>query len=485
MDTDRLAESLLRALGGKDNVVSAVNCMTRLRIRVKNSAEVREEDLKAPEGVLRVTRPQEGYLEIVLGPGAARRCMEALKAMGVPTAQAAGGPEAAAVPEDAPADSRFRKRLRQLCRTFGAVFAPLIPGIVAAGLCAGFAAVIPQLVPDYESSPAWTVVYQFLTGINAAFMPCLTAWAGYRAAEQFGGTPILGGMLGMFTSLDQVNLIAKAIGWYDDARPLSAILRSGRGGVLAVLIGVYFMCRLERFIRKRLPDSLDTVLAPLLTLVLALVPYLLAVMPVVGVVGSGLCSLVERIALSPHPAVRMLAGYVGAALFLPMVAGGMHHGLIALYTVQLETVGYVTLYPALAMAGAGQVGAALALSRMLRKEGGTRLRRAVSGALPAGILGVGEPLIYGVMLPLGRPLLPACLGAGVGGAFVMLTEVASTAWGPSGLPGVFVMTAGPNGAALSMVFYLIGWGISVAAAFLLTRLLVPRDFVARAAARAG
>ena len=485
MDTNKLAENLLQALGGKGNIVSAVNCMTRLRIHVKNDADVREKDLKAHEEVLAVTRPLKGYLEIVLGPGTARRCMDALKALGIPTAQAAVDKEAVISPEEDLGQNRFRRALRRMCRTFGAVFAPLIPGIVAAGLCAGFAAIIPQLVPDYENSPAWTVVYQFLTGINATFMTCITAWAGYRAAEHFGGTPILGGMLGMFTNLDQVNAIAKAIGWYNDAQPLNAILRTGRGGVLAVLIGVWFMCRLEKWIRKRLPDSLDTVLSPLATLVLTLIPYLLLVMPVIGLLSTGLCSLMERVALSPWPAVRMLAGYIGAALFLPMVAAGMHHGLIALYTVQLETIGYVTLYPALAMAGAGQVGTAFALALLMKKDGTPRMRKAVSGALPAGILGVGEPLIYGVMLPLGKPLIPACLGAGVGGAFVMLMEVASTTWGPSGLPGVFVMTAGPQGAFLSMVWYLTGWVISVAAAFLLTRLMISREYIARIAAQKG
>lgn len=101
--------------------------------------------------------------------------------------------------------------------------------------------------------------------------------------------------------------------------------------------------------------------------------------------------------------VRIIAGYVSTALFLPMVAMGMHHGLVALYSVQLETFGYVTLYPALAMAGAGQVGAAVAIYFKAKKCGNTRLKNVITGALPAGLLGIGEPLIYGVTLPWASP----------------------------------------------------------------------------------
>ena len=141
--------------------------------------------------------------------------------------------------------------------------------------------------------------------------------------------------------------------------------------------------------------------------------------------------------MSTNPLVRILAGGISAALFLPMVAMGMHHGLVALYSVQLETIGYVTLYPALAMAGAGQVGAAIAIYLKAKKVGNTRMKEVITGALPAGVLGVGEPLIYGVTLPMGRPFITAGLGAGFGGAFVMAMQVAATTWGPSGLLAIF------------------------------------------------
>lgn len=126
--------------------------------------------------------------------------------------------------------------------------------------------------------------------------------------------------------------------------------------MLAAVIGVWVMCKIEKGIRSKMPDAMDTVFTPLLTLIVTTIPYVLIVMPITGLISTGLCELVELVAMNTNPVVRMIAGYLGAALFLPMVAMGMHHGLVALYTVQLETFGYVTLYPALAMAGAGPGG---------------------------------------------------------------------------------------------------------------------------------
>ncbi|MCR5295168.1 MAG: PTS glucose transporter subunit IIB, partial [Lachnospiraceae bacterium] len=146
----------------------------------------------------------------------------------------------------------------------------------------------------------------------------------------------------------------------------------------------------------------------------------------------------------------------------------------------LETFGFVTLYPALAMAGAGQIGAALAIAVKAKRTGNHRLCRVINGAVPAAILGVGEPLIYGVTLPMGRPFLTAGLGAGFGGALVMLMQVASTTWGPSGVLGAFVMTEGPKGAVLSGCCYLAGLAVSCVLAYILTALLVKDSDAAKA-----
>ena len=250
--------------------------------------------------------------------------------------------------------------------------------------------------------------------------------------------------------------------------------------MLAAVIGVYFMVKIEKAIRRKMPDSLDIVFTPLLTLIITLIPYIFVVMPVCGLISSGLCWIVQVLCMSDNIVVRVISGYVSAALFLPMVAMGMHHGLVALYSVQLEQFGYVMLYPALAMAGAGQVGAAIAIARKAKKVGNERMRNVIRGALPAGFLGVGEPLIYGVTLPMGKPFITAGLGAGFGGAFAMATEVAATTWGPSGLLALFVMTAGPHGAVNSVLCYGVGLVISYVMGYVITNLMVKDEEVANA-----
>lgn len=467
MTYEELSKGIIECVGGTQNIASAINCMTRVRIRVNRDDAVRDDDLRALDGVLSIIHNQQGYLEVVVGPGKSRKCIDVFRALGIPSA----APETQTVSVDTekagPKDG-VHSRFKAVFKTFGQIFAPLIPGVIAAGICAGVASFISQAVPGYAEHKALATAYSLLTGINAAFMTYLTAWAGYRTAEVFGGTPILGGMVGMFMTLENVNTLSAIAGLYNEAQPLNAILRSGRGGVLAAVVGVWLMCRIEEAIRRHIPDALDVVVSPILTLFATLIPYVFVVMPAIGLVSTGVCRVIGVVAASTNPFIRMVSGFLGALLFLPMVAMGMHHDLIALYTVQLEIFGYITLYPALAMAGAGQVGAALAIAFKAKRTGNMRLCRIINGALPAAVLGVGEPLIYGVTLPMGKPFITAGIGAGFGGAFVMLMEVASTTWGPSGILGVFVMTEGPKGPAFSMVCYVIGLIISCAAAFLIT-----------------
>ena len=361
-------------------------------------------------------------------------------------------------------------RIRHALRVIGDIFIPLLPGIICAGLCGGFATLIAQAVPNYAENNVWAFVYQILRLINTSMMTFLTAWAGYRAVERFGGTPILGGMLGMITSLEGINEIAAIMGLYNSAVPLDSVLCSGKGGVLAVIAGALLIAYVEKSIRTVMPKSIDVVFTPLLTMFLCVIPYIIFIMPLFGYASGGIVWLFSRACLSENVVIRAISGYFAAAFFLPLVAAGMHHGLVALYSVQLSELGFVTLYPALAMAGAGQVGAAIALWRKAKKVGNENLCSVISGALPAGLLGVGEPLIYGVTLPLGKPFLTAGLGAGFGGAFIMVTQVAATTWGPSGLLGAFVMTAGPGGSGRSVLLYLIALVISYIGGYLITNI---------------
>lgn len=486
MTNQELSLKILELVGGKANVITAFNCMTRLRIKLKDQSKANIKALKATEGVLGVVEESD-LLHVVLGPGKAKKITDifvvdagcANKAAAAEKAQTNVGGDwkenKAAVK-----GAQKQSKIKGMLKTFGEIFVPLIPGVISAGLCSGICTLIGQLNPNYADNNVLNLVYQLLSMINTAFLSYLTAWAGYRAAEVFGATPILGGMVGMITTLGNINTISQIIGLYNDAQPLDAILRAGRGGVLAVVIGVLIMSKIEKWVRGWMPDALDIVFSPILTLIIILIPYIALIMPATGFISTGLCWVVEQVCMSESVFVRIIAGFISSLLFLPMVAMGMHHGLVALYTVQLEAMGYVTLYPALCMAGAGQVGAAIALWLKCKKVGNKRLQNVITGALPAGILGVGEPLIYGVTLPMGKPFITAGIGAGFGGAFVMAMQCAATAWGPSGLLGLFVMSAGPLGATNSLLCFLVGLIISYIGGFVVTHFAVKNEEVAAA-----
>lgn len=487
MTNEELVKEILLHVGGKENVLAVTNCMTRLRIDVVKDTAIEDDHLKNLEGVMGIVHDKPGYVEVVVGPGRSRKCADLCAGMGIcagnEASEQAAKNNATSLNNDWKANKAAVKagqkqnKCKRLLKDFGEIFVPLIPGVIAAGICSGLATLLAQLVPTYSDNTVLTVIYQLLTLINQSFLTYLTAWAGYRAAEKFGATPILGGMLGMITTLGGIDGIAKAVGLFDHEQALNSILRSGRGGVLAAVIGVYVLAKVEKWIRKRMPDAIDIVATPLLTMIIVLVPYIFLIMPATGYVSTFLCWIVEMVCMSESLLIRMIAGFVASLLFLPMVAMGMHHGLVALYTVQLESLGFVTLYPALAMAGAGQVGAAFAIYRKAKKCGNKRLQSVIRGALPAGILGVGEPLIYGVTLPMGKPFLTAGLGAGFGGAFAMAMQVASTTWGPSGVIALSVMTGGPNGAAMSVVYYAIALVISYVMGYVITNFALKTEEV--------
>ena len=476
MTNQELSLKILELVGGKENVTGATNCMTRLRINLRDYNKADIEALKATDGVLQVI--QMDNLHIVLGPGKAKKVTDLFK-------QDAGtGMSTDASWQDNKAAMKAGQKqgkVKTALKAVGDIFVPLIPGVIAAGICSGIATLIGNIEGYAEISWLY-IVHQFLTMINTAFMGSITAWAGYRAAEKFGATPILGGMLGAITAMANINNIAPLVGMWvaEGGDPLNAVLRAGRGGVLAVILGVLLMAKVEKFVRSKMPDALDIVVSPIIILFVCVVPYVFVIMPITGIISNVLVNIVGSVCMSESVVVRMVAGFLGSFLFLPLVAMGMHHGLVALYTVQLNTIGFVTLYPALAMAGAGQVGAAIAIWLKARRTGNKRMMSVIGGALPAGVLGVGEPLIYGVTLPMGKPFITAGLGAGFGGAFCMAMKVAATTWGPSGVLALPIMTAGGENPAFQVGCYAIGLVISYIMGFLFTHFTLKAEEVANA-----
>lgn len=467
-----LAQKIVELIGGKDNILKVANCMTRLRVTLKDESKVNSEELKKTVGILGIV--QDGsYIQIVLGPGKAKKvadiCIEELK-LPKDTLVAGDWKENKATIKGTQKENKFKKAINVIAN----IFIPLIPAIIAAGIFNGLASLITTL-QGQGTLPAegfWQVTQLMFSLIGGAFLGYFAIYTGINSAKQFGATEALGGMIGAISIGSNIVAISQTLGLYDEAVPLNSILTTGKGGIIGVIMGVYILAKIEKAIRKRMPDVLELILTPLLSLLITAILFVFIIMPLAGFISDGLVALLSIIINSSNPVVSVISGYILAALFLPMVLLGLHHGLIPIYAVQLEAMGGVSLFPVLAMAGAGQVGAAIAIYLIARRVKNERLKQVIVGALPAGFLGVGEPLIYGVTLPMFKPFITAGLGAGFGGAYVMLTHVLANAWGPSGLVAIAIMQ--PN----SMLNYFIGLCISYIAGFIITYFTIKDSDVA-------
>lgn len=474
MTNDQLALTIVEKVGGKENIMDAANCMTRLRMHLKNPDLLQEKELKDTEGVLGLVT-EGNYVQVVLGPGKAKKVTDlVIENTGV---------SEGSVPDDANEEigdwqgnkakvksGQKSNKIKDFCNMIASIFVPMIPAIIAAGLFNGFASLIGQII-GADATGFWKMVQLLFSLFGGAFLSYFAIYTGIQAAKVFGATPAMGGMIGGMSIGSQIVDISTMLGLYNADTPLNSILTTSKGGIIGVIFGVWVLSIIEKWIRKHMPDVLDLILTPFLSLLITGVLMVFVFMPVAGFISDWLIAALSIIINSSNPIVSVISGYVLAALFLPMVLLGLHQGLIPIYAIQLEAQGGVSLFPVLAMAGAGQVGAAIAIYFMAKKVKNTKMMNIITGALPAGFLGVGEPLIYGVTLPMGKPFISAGLGAGFGGAYVMLMHVMASAWGPSGLVAIPLME-GTSG----MLNYFIGLCISYVAGFLITMIMIkPKD----------
>jgi PTS system sucrose-specific IIC component len=476
MDNFALAQAIIAHLAGKENIFSLAHCMTRLRVQVKNLDKIDMKGLMALDGVLNVQI--DDTLQVVLGPGRAHkvcRLMETLM-----NAEIVGETSDESVmnwqDNKATVQGKIKSNVfKQTLKLISAIFIPLIPAIIAAGLFNGFANLLSMRGGENATLQLTALFFRLIGG---SFMVYFAIYVGFSSARQFEATEALGGMIGAITIMPLLTEMSKTItmitslSLYNAEVPLSSVLITGKGGIIGVILGVWVLSVVEKKLHQWVPDVLDLIVTPFLSLLVSAVVLVGVMMPLAGVFSDGLIWVLELIIASPFALVRILSGYILAALFLPMVLLGLHHGLIPIYAVQLEQMGYVTLFAVLCMGGAGQVGASIAIYLKAKKVGNHRLQKVVSGALPAGVLGVGEPLIYGVTLPLGKPFITAGLGAGFGGAWVMLSGVATLSWGPAGVAALPLM----NGYA-SMINYMIGLLIAYTMGFIITYIFLENESV--------
>ncbi|MFS3930023.1 PTS transporter subunit EIIC [Priestia flexa] len=432
-----LAKSILENLGGASNINEYTHCMTRLRVKVLDSSLVNLDAIKRIDGVLGVV--EEETLQIILGPGKVTVVTEAFGQL----IDEAGGLDLSerAAQKKSELKAKNQTPFKLFLRRIASIFIPLIPALVASGLITG----ITKSVVQAEWLAADSQMALILTAIGSGLFAYLGILVGINAAKEFGGSPALGGLAGIL-------VINPAVG---DIQLFGEALLPGRGGLIGVLFAAIFIAIVEKKVRPFVPQSLDIIVTPTVALLVTGVVTYIVFMPLGGFISD----LITKGLLSVLDLGGIVAGFVLGAAFLPLVVTGLHQGLTPVHLELINSIGDDPLLPILAMGGAGQVGAAFAIYAKTKKK---RLKRAIGGALPSGMLGIGEPLIFGVTLPLGRPFLTACLGAGVGGAFQAYFNIATVAVGVSGLPLTFLVHA------QQIVLYLVGLLIAYIAGFLFT-----------------
>lgn len=436
MSNREIAELLVKNLGGKENLKAIENCMTRIRLVVKDINKCDMKALQKVEGVLGVSNDEDS-LQIVVGPGKSKRYSDEMSDLtGVKSLEVdeADVRKAEAKKKNSTPGKVFLKHIAN-------VFVPIIPAFIGCGLMLAIYEFSHIYAPNFYNSAFGTIM-----GIIAASVfNVLQIIAGYNAAREFGGSAILGACFaailgaGSLTGLEMFGISFVA----------------GRGGVISVIAAAILGALLEKKIRSFMPDAIDTFATPLLTLFIITFVSLFVLQPICGFVSDVVGKAVTYV-ITEAPILAGFASFV----YLPLVMTGMHHGLIAVNTALIEMYGVTYLLPVTVMAGAAQVGACL---YVFLKTKNKKLKKTAANALPIGFLGIGEPLIWGVTVPLGKPILATCIGAFIGGSAMALMKVAALVPELSGIQMAFITNA--------PLKYVIGYVISAVSGFVLMMIL--------------
>ncbi len=455
----QLAQQIIDLSGGKENITLITNCMTRVRLEVNDMDLVNTEKIKGLKGVFGVY--VDAQVQVVVGPGTAKKVAdEALAIWGGASRQTSQptetyqadkekAKEIAAKNKQAIKSKQKVSKVQLALKTISNVFIPLSAALIASGLLAGLQSLLVTLVDSGTIADSVTI-QQFINLLRVmknGVLSYLVIHVGVNAAREFKTDLGLGGALGATVLLSGMTAEAPLVNLFT-----GEALKSGQGGVIGVVAAVWILSKIHKKVSQIMPSALDLVLTGFISFTLSGLITIFVIMPVAGLVSDAiLVGVTQLLEIG-----GVVAGFILAGIWLPMVMLGVHHFMTPIHIELINQTGMTTLLPILAQAGAGQVGAAFAIWLKCRKN--KPLTAIVKGGLPSGILGIGEPLIYGVTLPLGKPFITACLGAGVGGAFVAaFNGVGATS---QALSGVLMLTV-----IADQKWYIYGAGLLVSYLF--------------------
>ncbi|SFH63703.1 PTS system, sucrose-specific IIC component [Pisciglobus halotolerans] len=422
-----IAKEVVSAVGGEENIQSVTHCATRLRVMVKDREKIDEEKVEDIEKV-KGAFFNSGQYQIIFGTGTVNKIYEEVTGLGIAEQTTQETKEAKVADKNA-----FQKAIR----TFGDVFVPIIPVLVATGLFMGLRGLLTQeqvlavfgLTP--ESISANFLMYtQVLTDTAFAFLPALVAWSAFRV---FGGSPVIGIVLGlMLVNPALPNAYEVAAGTVEPITMFGFIPVVGyQGTVLPAFIAGFVGAKLERAIRKRVPEYLDLLLTPFLTLLLMSILSLFIIGPVFH-------SLEEVILHATIWVLQLpfgLAGLIIGGLNQLIVVTGVHHIFNFLEVQLLSNTGVNPYNAIITNSVAAQGGATLAVAMKTKSK---KLKALAFPSALSAFLGITEPAIFGVNLRYVKPFAFGLVGGAVGGMLAELLQLEGTGMSVTVIPGALL-----------------------------------------------
>lgn len=459
MDYNKIANSIIENVGGKSNIVNAMHCATRLRMKLKNYDLVDEEKLTDIEEVKGVFKSGDQY-QVILGSGLVNLvCDEVNKILGFTN--------------ETPVEETKEEGnvLQRAVKLLSDIFVPIIPAIVAGGLLMGINNVLTaqglfiegkSIIEAYPQFSDIASMINLFANAPFTFLPVLI---GFSATKKFGGNPFLGAAMGMImVHPDLLNAYSLGTGvevptWNIFGLTVQAV--GYQGTVLPVLAVSWILATIEKKLHKVTPTWLDNLTTPLLaTLITGFLTFII-VGPVLRTAGDLLASGITWIYNS--------LGFVGGALFglfyAPICLTGMHHSFIAIETQLIAaqaTTGGSFIFPTAAMNNVAQGAAVMAVLLATKNK---KIKSLCSAAGISAFLGITEPAMFGVTLKLRYPFYGAMIGSAAGSAYVAATKTKALALGTAGLPGFISIDPA------SWTNYFIGMAISIVVAFIVTTIL--------------
>lgn len=455
---DRVAEKILEAIGGRDNVISASHCATRLRLVLQDDKRVNTKALEEID-LVKGQFLSGGQFQVIIGAGTVDEVyQEFIQLTGIETSNK----------DDLKKEADQKMNgFQRLIKLLSDIFVPVIPALVAAGLLMGINNVLTSqglfvngksLIDLYPGIEDLASMINLFANAAFVFLPILI---GFSATRIFGGNPYLGAVIGMImVHPDLLNAYGYGQAVIDQTVPTWNIFgfeieKVGyQGTVLPVLVSSFVLAFTEKRIRRIMPSALDNLLTPLLSVFITAV---LTFVFVGGVMRSAGNVLAESLVW-----MYDTLGFVGGAIFglflAPLTLTGMHHSLLPV-DIQLIAGGGSFLLALVACNNVAQGGATFAA--MLTTRDSKLKSIGVSSGLSA-LLGITEPAMFGVNLRLKYPFYAAMLGSAVGGAYAAFTKILNVAPGPAGITGFVTMKSG------SIIDFLIAVSLSVIVSFVLT-----------------